>query len=85
MRYLLLLLIGCFPIGVLAQGNKDAPLDAERTLSAFERMLPVTVSVTIPTVVDIPVSDPVFRVHDAVVYEETTKRFVVVWYRQFVF
>jgi hypothetical protein len=75
MRYLLLLLIGCFPIGVLAQGNKDAPLDAERTLSAFERMLPVTVSVTIPTVVDIPVSDPVFRVHDAVVYEETTKQF----------
>ncbi len=83
MRYLFLIFtVVFFPVGALAQGNKELLLDAEKTLSVFEQMLSVTTPVTIPTVVDIPVSDPAFRVHDAVVYEVTTKQFQPFLYRE---
>lgn len=83
MRYLFLVFtVVFFPIGALAQGDKESLPDAEKTLSVFEQMLSVATPVLIPTVVDIPVSDPAFRVHDAVVYEETTKQFQPYLYRE---
>jgi hypothetical protein len=83
MRYLFLVFtVVFFPIGALAQGDKESLPDAEKTLSVFEQMLSVATPVLIPTVADIPVSDPAFRVHDAVVYEETTKQFQPYLYRE---
>jgi hypothetical protein len=76
MRYFFLVSVLLFSsFGVSAHGNHDLSQDADQTLSAFEQMLPVVSSVSIPTVVAVPVSDLAFRVHDAVVYEETTRRF----------
>lgn len=76
MRFLLcLFVLSFFPMAVLAAAKQEPPLDVEETLSVFEQMLPITPGVTIPTVVEIPVSDSAFRVHDAVLYEETTKEF----------
>ena len=49
--------------------------DASIALSAFEKQLRVETRVTLPTVVEVPVTDPAFRLHDAVVYEETSKTF----------
>ncbi len=44
-------------------------------LSAFELAADVSPNITIPTVVEVPVSDPVFRRGGFVVYESTTKKF----------
>ncbi len=80
MRYSFLFLVClAFPVSAWAHGhheNTETDIQGvDQTLSAFARMLPVETSVTIPTVVDVPVTDTVFRIRDAVVYEETTKRF----------
>jgi len=80
MRYsFFLLMFLSFPMATWAHGhhkNTETVIpDADQTLSAFAQMLPIKTSVTIPTVVDVPLADPVFRIRDAVVYEETTKLF----------
>ncbi len=76
MRYFLFAIVWLFfPVVVLAQKDQGQLHDSEQTLRAFEWMSSVSTPVSIPTVVDIPVSEQAFRVHDAVVYEETTKQF----------
>lgn len=76
MRYFLFAIAWLFfPVVVLAQKDQGQLHDSEQTLRAFEWMSSVATPVSIPTVVDIPVSEQAFRVHDAVVYEETTKQF----------
>ncbi len=52
------------------------------TLSAFEFSAEITPSVTIPTVIEVPVSDPSFRRGDFVVYEQTTETFQPSLYRE---
>jgi hypothetical protein len=47
----------------------------ENTLSAFASFAEVAPNVTIPTVVEVPVSDPSFRRGEYIVYESTTKSF----------
>lgn len=61
----------------IAYARESAPplMDRADSLSAFQSYAEVTPSVTIPTVVEVPVSDPVFRRGGFVVYESTTKQF----------
>lgn len=60
-----------------AYARESAPplIDAADSLSTFQSYAEVTPSVTIPTVVEVPVSDPSFRRGGFVVYESTTKSF----------
>lgn len=67
-----------------AYARESAPplIDATDLLSAFQSYAEVTPSVTIPTVVEVPVSDPSFRRGQYIVYESTTKSFQPSLYRE---
>lgn len=71
-----------FCIPLVSGALSVAPVAETDMLSAFESYMEVTPSVTIPTVVEVPVSDPSFRRGQYIVYESTTKSFQPSLYRE---
>lgn len=67
-----------FPVSIFA---KDVP-SVDDSIAAFESFSPVVVDISLPTVIEVPVSDPTFRNGDYVIYEETTKTFQPSLYRE---
>lgn len=54
----------------------------DNMLSAFESSVDIVPNITLPTVVEVPVSDPSFRRGGYIVYESTTKSFQPSLYRE---
>ena len=66
------------PLVVLASDE----MSNEDILSVFESVVPIETSVSVPTVVEVPVLDPAFRRADFAVYEETTRKFQPALYHE---
>ncbi|MDD2766904.1 MAG: thrombospondin type 3 repeat-containing protein [Candidatus Moranbacteria bacterium] len=78
-RFLFLMI--ALVIGSVSVSAKNT-VTPEATLSFFQSVIPITVSPSIPTVFEMPITDPAFRDRDFALYEETTQTFQPAFYRE---